>query len=525
MFYSKSSMADSKNNKPSSISELLKRYQNDPILPLELIKILPKLRKKDASVEHFKSFYRRDPLLSAYLVDLAWQATKKRDNHPFDAEHAMSTIGINRAKGFFTNISDSKKTSISDEVKFILTSSLLAGELARNLANQSSFSSKSNSLYWAAVAHQFPDTLLWHLNSKAMWRVQYQQTKYCLKITDIESKYFGFTRADWRQAVAKQWHMSNLNQATFIKKPPNIPKDLIQYSENGYNPKLASLKEWHNTDSWLILTANWLAKSLMAPWLINRSHHYFKIAQKAYSINHKKLNHAISQSIRKVSENTYDSRLFIPAISHLYLPQSHIYPAWLNEKIVNEKSKSKLNEQTNKNSIDIKALLNKLINTPEKFNNSAELLTQSFTAITSGIGFSRISFMTIDWNNKRVISKMAFCKSGQGLQKIKPDFEFTKPTPLQKFLDTQGFLVFDINKHQKIWSKLPVAIKQQRVPQFALYSIKQSDKVKALIYIDGESSIFSEANKIKQLKIILNAVNNALSGNSNIKKSDIKKAS
>jgi hypothetical protein len=49
--------------------------------------------------------------------------------------------------------------------------------------------------------------------------------------------------------------------------------------------------------------------------------------------------------------------------------------------------------------------------------------------------------------------------------------------------------------------------------------------VKALIYIDGESSIFSEANKIKQLKIILNALNNDLSGNSNIKKSDIKKAS
>ncbi|PHS12491.1 MAG: hypothetical protein COA86_18360 [Kangiella sp.] len=518
-------MTDNKNNVTRSIPELLKHYQTDPILPLELSELLPKLRKNNASVEHFKGFYRRDPLLCAYLVDLSWQATKKRDNHPFDAEHAMSTIGINGAKKFLNDIPEGEKTLISDEVKFILSSSLLAGELAKNISAQSSFASKSNVLYWGAIAHQFPDTLLWHLNLKGMWRVQYHQTKHCLNIAKVESKHLGFTRADWRQVVAKQWHMAELNQSTFLKNPPNNPKDLIQYSENGYDKQLASLKEWHNTDSWLILTANWLAKSLMAPWLINRSHHYFKIIQKAYSINDKKLKTAISESVRKASENIYDSRLFVPASCHLYLPQTPIYPAWLNERVGIKKLKSKHTTQENEITFDIKALLQKLINTPEKFKNSAELITQSFNAITKGVGFSRVSFMTVNWHNKKVICKMSFCKANENLVKIKPEFEFIKPTPLQNFLTSQGFLIFDIKKHQKIWSKLPVAIRQQRVPQFAFYSIKQGEKVKALVYVDGKESLFSDPNKIKQLKIILNAMNKALSGNTNTQKNSIKKAS
>jgi len=519
-------MSDNPNNKPSSIPELLKRYQADPILPLELAEILPMLRKKDASVEHFKGFYRRDPLLCAYLVDLSWQATKKRDNHPFDAEHAMGTIGINGAKKFLNDIPEGEKTAISDEVKFILSSSLLAGELAKNISAQSSFASKSNVLYWGAIAHQFPDTLLWHLNLKGMWRVQYRQTKHCLNIAEVESKYLGFTRADWRQAVAKQWHMAELNQTTFLKHPPNIPKELIQYSKDGYDKQLISLKQWHNTDSWLILTANWLAKSLMAPWLINRSHHYFKIIQKAYSINDKKLKVAISESVRKASENIYDSRLFVPASCHLYLPTPNIYPKWLNEKPIIKKLKT--TTAKNEPAFDIKAILQKLINRPETFKNSADLITQSFTAITKGIGFSRVCFMTINWHNKQVVTKMAFCKSGENIQKIKPDFEFVKPTPLQNFLTSQGFLVFDIKKHQKVWSKLPIAIRQQRVTQFAFYSIKQGEKVKALVYIDGKESLFSDPNKIKQLKIILNAMNKALSGNTNSRtntKPNIRKAS
>ncbi len=141
------------------------------------------------------------------------------------------------------------------------------------------------------------------------------------------------------------------------------------------------------------------------------------------------------------------------------------------------------------------------------------MVTQAFSAITKGIGFSRVSFMTVDWSRKRVICKMAFCNNEKNTAKIKPEFEFIKPTPLQNFLSNQGFLVFDIKKHQKIWSKLPFAIRQQRVPQFALYSLKPKDKVKALIYVDGSESLFREPIKIKQLKIILNAVNKALSGN------------
>ena len=505
-------MSKSVIDKPTSPSELLKRYQDDPILPLELSEILPKLRSKDASVEHIKRFYRRDPILCAYLIDLAWQATKKRANHPFDADLAMSTIGIQGANQFLADVPDGDRTELSDEVKFILSSSLLAAELAKNIAKASSHKTKSNQLYWGALAHQFPDTLLWHLCPKPMWRIHYKQTQNSLSIKEYETKQLGFTRDEWRQTVAKQWHMSELNQTTFTKAPPNNSRDLIGYANQGFQKQFSSLKEWQNTDAFLILTVNWLAKSLIAPWLSNRYQHYFKIVQKAYSIKDKNLKNAISESIRQTSYNTKNSRLFVPASCYLYLQQPAIYPKWLNEKSDIQKVNTKSVTDEQGQPFDIKALLNKLINTPEKFKNSAELLTQSFAAITNGIGFSRVSFMSINWNNKRVITKMAFCKSGSNLQKIKPDFEFAKPTPLQNFLDKQGFLIFDINKHQKIWSKLPIAIKQQKVQQFALYSIKPNNRVKALIYVDGREILFTNPNKVKQLKIILNAVNQALGG-------------
>ncbi len=508
----------------TKIDQWLKKYQNDPILPLELAQIIPRLRKKDASVKDFINFYQRDPLLCAYLIDLAWQATSTRENHPIAADHAMSTIGITGARQFLVNIAEDESTKLSQEVTFLLSSSLLAGELAKNLCKEAP---KKQNLYWAALAHQFPDIILWHLRSKAMWKIQYQQAKSIKQIEKFDQKILGFTRGQWRQQVALAYHMSELNRITFKKAPPNFAKQLVIYAKQGYSAKTSALKEWHKTDSWQLLNANWLAKSLIAPWLRNSQQHYFYLAKQAFGLSDKQVKTAISNSLRVTSENLHQSQLFVPATCSFYLPQAAIYPSWLTQDPTEKASTSKLvavkqpintKPAQRSNKPDIKGLLNKLINQPEKFSNSAELLTESFKAITRGLGFSRAVFMTVDWNKKLVSSKLAILHPEiTSAIKIRPDFEFSKPTPLQKFLQGKGFLVFDQQKHAKIWSKTPLAVRQQKVKQFVLFSVMPQQKVKAIIYVDGRQAIMENEMKLKQLKILLNAINKALGGQSAVK--------
>ncbi|MDQ7051002.1 MAG: HDOD domain-containing protein [Enterobacterales bacterium] len=388
-------MAVIPSNIKSKINLLVKKYQGDPILPLELDKIIPRLRKKDASVKDFVNFYQRDPLLCAYLIDLAWQATSTRENHPTAADHAMSTIGITGARQFLVNIGEDESTQLSKEVVFLLTSSLLAAELAKNLCKESN---KKQNLYWASLAHQFPDIALWHIQPKAMWKIQYQQAKSINKIEKIDQKELGFTRSQWRQQLSTVYHMSELNQLTYKKKPPNHARQLVRYANQGYTDKTPCLKEWHKTDSWLILTANWLAKSLIAPWLKNSHQHYYHLVKQAYGLSDKQIKQAISLSLRNSSENLHDSHLLVPASCSFYLPQAAVYPKWLTQAPLATKKVTTIQPATNKTTTnhqhkpDLKQLLNKLINSPEKFSNSAELLTESFKAITVGLGFSRVVF-------------------------------------------------------------------------------------------------------------------------------------
>ncbi|MDQ7051003.1 MAG: hypothetical protein Q9M92_16305 [Enterobacterales bacterium] len=124
----------------------------------------------------------------------------------------------------------------------------------------------------------------------------------------------------------------------------------------------------------------------------------------------------------------------------------------------------------------------------------------------------------MDWNKKLVSSKLSILHPKiTSATKIRPDFEFSKPTPLQKFLQGKGFLLFDSQKHGKIWSKMPLAVRQQGLKQFILYSVMPQQKVKAIIYVDGQQAIMQNETKVKQLRILLNAINKALGGQSVVK--------
>ena len=508
-------------NSGSEIGKLVSQYKAKPMLPLELGLIIERLNTENPSVLDFKNQYYRDPLLCAYIIDLAWHKTKKKTNHPFAADHAMSTVGIDGARIYLSKMSTDiennlleKKQNLSKEIKFIMTSSLLAAELAKNLcANKQ----KVNSLYWASMAHQFPDLLLWYLKPKPMWRIQYRQIKLAKKLPIFEQTKLGFELNQWRITVCKEWHMSAINQITYSKILPDKRKQLLEYMRNGYNEKTPSLKQWLHTDSWQILTANWLARAILSPWMANSYQHYFRIAIQSFATNERNLAHVIMDSVRSTSEHLKNSLLFVPAVSWLHMTSKNHYPGWLNvapkrpvkrdKKYIQKTSQLK---QTS-NQLAVQKLTRELREAPEKHSNSNKLFREVLTACIERLGFSRACLMIVDWQNKQVSTSLFLQQENK--KKIKPDFDFKLNTPLKKFLVEQGFLLFDITKHSKIWHKLPKEIIQQRVENFILFSLKPGKRVKALIYLDMIGKKPPSAEKIKILKPLLNSINSALAEN------------
>ncbi len=505
----------------SEIRKLISQYKATPMLPLELPSIIERLNNKNASVLDFKNQYYRDPLLCAYIIDLAGHKTHKKTNHPFAADHAMSTVGIDDAKNFLSQMSTDLKPNflattqtLPDELKFIMTSSLLAAELAKNLCNNKP---KANTLYWASMAHQFPDLLLWYLKPKPMWRIQYRQVKLAKKLPLFEQAKLGFELNQWRTTVALEWHMSELNQITYSKALPDKRKQLLEYMRVGFNENTPNLKAWQQTDSWQILTANWLARSILSPWMANSYRHYYRIAKQSFAINDRNLSHVIIDSIRTTSKHLKNSLLFVPAVSFLNLASQNRYPDWLNaapKRPIKRDQKyiQKINQlKQSSNLLAVQKLVRELREKPEKFSNSNKLFREILGVCIKRLGFSRACLLIVDWQSKQVSTSLFLQQEDK--QKIKPDFNFHLNTPLKKFLVEQGFLLFDISKHAKIWHKLPKEIIQQKVKNFILFSLKPGKRVIALIYLDMQGEKPPSVEKIKIVKRLLNSTNSAMAGN------------
>mgnify|MGYP005812362539 CR=1 FL=1 len=526
------------------INQRIEEYKANPILPLELSLIQEQLQDPNASVESFKTQYQRDPIFCAALVSLAWQATKNKDNHPIAADHAMSTVGIGGANQHFGKLNKRNASSLSDEVRFLFSSSFLAAELAKTISGKTH-------LYWTSLFHQLPDIFLWHMQPETMWRVHHKTTHSPKKIRSFEEAKLGFNLAEWRVAVAQQLHMSELNCLTYQKPRPNSPIELIQYLTAGISDDTPTLKRWHKTECWTIFVCNWLAKSLLLPSLANSGKHARLIAQMAFGINHKRLSHIIGECLAITSQHLIGSKLYIPAVNAIWQRSNPHYPQWLitpddeaitpnafnqygSTKAQSEtetkirKVKPKLSaikpssvkpSATNSSSNPVSGLINKLEKHPTKFENSIQMLSQTLTAIIEKLGFDRASLLSIEWNGKFAATKMALASNGN--KKIRPDFSF-KPTPamtvspLQKFTEQQGGLLFSKEKHIKIWPKLPQAIQKEKIEQFFFYSIKPAKKVKILIYVDTQEKNNFEPQKTKQLKTLLNALNTGLTTRENL---------
>ncbi len=502
-----------------SIQALIKEYHLTPIRPLELADIVEQLRDPSTSIQSLTRYFYRDPMLCGYLLQTAWQQAKNKENAPFAADHALSSLGMERVSQFFKSWQSNTKRAeparpISDEVKFMMSSAVLAAELMRQLTENSP---KLKSLYWAALNHNFADTLLWSLKPRPMWRIQYRQLVLPKKIPLFEQAKLGFDLCQWRIAIGKEWHLSELNQITYAKQFPFSRKELLHYGEHGYSNQTATLKSWHLTDSWLIVTVNWLAKCILASWFKNSYKHYIGITQQAFRVSSKKLQQAVQGAIRESSEHLKQSQLFIPAERHLQLSGSSVYPQWLNAAPkVPARRDSKYLQQTAqlKQKADLIAaekFIHEIRSKPKQFRNTNVLLRQVMDLMIEKIGCSRASLLVVDWKNKKVSTSM-FVRQNN-CEKIKLAFDFASKTPLVKFVAEQGFMFFDKNKHGKIWNRLPQEIITQNIDQFIFFSFKPAQRVDFLIYVDNANQDAINQERLKTTKQLLSTTNKVISYN------------
>jgi hypothetical protein len=507
-------MSDSDN----CIRALIDEYRAAPLPPLELSSIIKDLRDKDTSIQAFKQYYTCDPLLSSFIIDAGWNHSKNKQNPPYASDLALSSLGIDKTKRIFDKLKPTKTSAEavahSDEVKFLMSSAVLASELVLKLMGNSA---KAKTLYWASYHHQFADILLWHLKPKSMWRIHYRELTLPKKLPLFEQVKLGFDLRQWRKAIANEWHMGELNQITYDKQTPFARKELLEYIDNGYNNKTPCLKGWHLTDSWLILTANWLAKAILANWLQNSYQHYFNIAATAYNVSHKKLNSCVQEAVRSASVSLNGSWLFVPAHQYLQQTSNTIYPIWLNaapKRPVRRSAKfAKENKQLKQKSdlIAVEKFTLEIRKNPKRYRNTNVLLRQIMDLAVEKLHFSRATLLVVDWTNKKVSTAM-FAKQKE-LERIKLEFDFSQNTPLKKFIVEQRFFVFEKFKHQKIWSKLPSEILRQKINTFVFFSFKPKQKIEYLLYIDTLDRSDISTEKLNTTKQLLSTANRVIQYN------------
>ena len=499
------------------IKKRLSEYKLKPLLPLELSNLRRKLKSPSASVDSLKPFYQRDPIFCWSIVSAAYQKTQHKTSQPFAADHAMSAIGLGGVEQALQPFSKLEQPELSPEVLYFLSTSVLAAELAKQIGASALGRPQT---YWTALFYQMPNTLLWHLQPKAMWRIYYRQLSLPKKMALFEEAKLGFNLHDWRIAVAENFHMSEDLRLLYQKALPDNLKELHEYASNGFSDKTPSLEEWHRQEAWLVILCNRLARAITVPWQARSYKNNFNLVQQLLAIESSKLSSLIQKSIRTVSESLSGSQLMIPAAGYLMLNSKPYFPGWLNNNDLVRKNiaqkKQHLSIAVTKQKSALTELIKRLTTAPHSFNNSAELVHAGLKGLIDELDFSRVSFLAVDHKAKLAQTKIALCKPGAG--KIRPEFEFKQPTPLTKFIDQQTFMCITKEKHQKVWHKLPLAIQKEDVQAFVFCSLQPGKQVRALVYIDSDNLADYSLENLAKVKMLLKAINSGLSARNTAKR-------
>ncbi len=541
------------------IDKNIKEYKLKPLKPLTFKALSELVKSPAATIDSFKPLYQQDPIFCWSVLDIAYQRTKNRASQPYAVDHAFSTIGLGGVEQTLNTVSNTPDSPLTDEVNFILSSSLLASEIAHIVGEKSLGKSSTR---WTALMYQMPDTLLWHLHPKSMWRIFYRKLTLPKNLSLFEESKLGFNLQEWRINVAQKFHLGEKLSKIYPKNLPENPKALLQYAKQGLKDESDELSKWHRQEEWLVILCNRLARALLTPWHYKSVERHKQLLRQVTNIPVGSLSPMVYQAVENISKQLTDSPLICPAVPLVMLPSKPYFPTWLNDKssvkkriaqrknatVIQSKNSAptnkpklpqrlaaitstnkekpkgsvelvessmplkkaaplkaepNLNTQTQKKPSDIRPIIIKLTQKAQEFNSTLALVQFGLKAIIENLGYNRASFLTINPKAKLAETKLALSKNKQ--EKVRPDFSYSSPTPLIKFIEQGAFMKIDKIKNKNSWLKLPIAI-QKNTEQFIFFSVKPSSKVVALIYIDSNKPEYFSKQKIQALKQLLLAI-------------------
>ncbi len=487
------------------IDKNLQEYKAKPILPLALAALSELINHTDTTIASFKSLYQQDPVFCWSALDDAFQLTQNRASQPFAVDHAISTIGLGGVRNIVDRYKTQPKQNLSEEVRFYLSSSVLAAELAGNIGELSLGKAHTR---WSALIYQMPETILWHIHPKSMWRIHYRRLSLPKNLSLFEESKLGFNLTEWRRSACSFFHLGEHLTRLFDKPIPDNPREILSYCKNGLSDASPTLKEWHRQEEWLVILCNRLARAIYSPWHKNGVARHISLIAQLTGLSHSKLSQLTFHSVRKVSYQLKHSQLFIPAVPMIMLPSNPYFPNWLNDRsVVQLKIAERKNSVKKNTSPSLANIVKKLTVEASSFNNSAELVHFGIKAAIEKLEFSRAIFLSVNRKAKLVETKITLSRTD--VKKIRPDFSFATPTPLSKFLEQQALMLVDSQTHKRIWQKLPVVI-QKNTDRFVLFSVKPGKQIRALIYVDSSNEQAFSAKNFNQLKLLLKALNKGL---------------
>lgn len=497
------------------IVQCLSQYYAKPLVPLELSSIRRDLARSDTSLDAFKDSVSRDPVFCWGLVKAAWEATKNRASHPFAADHAMSILGLGGARKLIAAMPKSAPEPLSQEVIFCLSTSILAAQMAKDLAGSCG---KNPQLYWTSLFYQLPETILWYLQPQTMWRFYYRQLTLPKKMALFEESKLGFNLRDWRMAVADDFRMNEQLKQLYAMPQPSNPKELFEYAREGFSNKTPSLQDWHKQDVWLVVLCNRLAAAIITPWHHRSFNHLTEMLAQTTGIELKKLVKSVHASTLKVSQTLHQSPLMNPGVALLMQTSKPQFPDWLVKPQVKKPDPLRKSANTAKHPADKKMpprkggelaeLINKLTQNFAAYESSTNLVHDGLKALIRLLHFSRVSFLAVDHKNQTVRTRIAL--TDETSHKIRPDFDFAKPGVLNQFIDKQLFSLLSRESHQAIWTQLPFMVQKDQVERFILCSLQPGSQVRALIYLDAKDPQCFDEKNLTKAKMLLQAINKGL---------------
>jgi hypothetical protein len=409
-------------------------------------------------------------------------------------------------------------------VIFYLSANLLAAELAYQSMGQNEHD------YWSALFYGTPDTMMWYLHPRGMWHIFYRRVWRPRNLRTFEETRFGFNLKQWRLAVSRQWRLDDRAEALFSIDIPNDPKQLLQYINSDFHKLELGMGDWRDSEGLKLIACNYLARAILNPWFRNCYNHYFKLLQRALHADRKRLQMAVINSVRRVSEDLRDSRLLNPGVAWLWQRCQPLYPDFIinpqvdptkaakfkgtrspiarplsgtpsaNRKAVKistntdspqtqhqpeqplASSPAKKQERVPATKTNIKlaaTLLKKLQDEPLSFPTTGWMLQETLEALVKGLGCSRAAYLQIDAASKQAKTKLE--QRAQGVDKLNLHIDFSAPTPLSKFLSKESAMVLSKKRHRAIWPKLPKPLLEQQIDEFALTSVATGSRVNLLI--------------------------------------------